>query len=61
MCRVTKKDKIRNEHVRRSVKLAPVTQVITEKRLKWYGHIKRRLILRHIYLTFESYNTANYY
>ena len=42
MCGVTKKDKIRNKHVRGSVKVAPVTKNITEKRLKWYGHDKRR-------------------
>ena len=42
MCGVTTKDKIRNEHVRGSVKVAPVTKKITEKRLKWYGRIKRR-------------------
>ena len=42
MCGVTKKDKIRNEFVRGSVKEAPVTKHITEKRLKWYGHSKRR-------------------
>ena len=44
MCRVTEKDKIRNEHVRGSVKV-PVAQVrknMTEKRLKVYGHVKRR-------------------
>ena len=37
MCGVTKKDKIgkiRNKHVRGSVKVAPVTKEITEKRLK---------------------------
>ena len=42
MCGVTKKDKIRKEHVRGSKK-------ITEKRLTWYGHVKRReerLVLR---------------
>ena len=39
MCGVTKKDKIRNDHVRESVKVAPVTKKITEKRLKWYGLI----------------------
>ena len=42
MCGVTKTDQIRNEHVRGSVKVAPVTKKITEKRLKWYGHVKRR-------------------
>ena len=42
MCVVTKKDKIRNEHVRGSVKVAPVTTKMREKRLKWYRHVKRR-------------------
>ena len=43
MCGVTKKDKIWNEHVRGSVKVAPVTKKITEGRLRWYGHcVKRR-------------------
>ena len=36
------KHKIRNEHLRGSVKVAPVTQKITEERLKWNGHVKRR-------------------
>ena len=39
---VTKKDQIRNEHVRGSVKVALVTKKITEKRLKWYRNVKRR-------------------
>ena len=42
MCGATKKDNIRNEHTRGSVKVAPVTKKITEKRLKWYGHVKGR-------------------
>ena len=42
MYAVTKKDKIRNEHVRGSVKVAPVIKKITEKRLKLYGYVKRR-------------------
>ena len=44
MCGVMKEDKIRNEHVRE-----PVTNKITEKRLKWYRHVQRRdegLVLR---------------
>ena len=40
MCGVTKKYKVRNEHVRGSV--APVTKKITKKRLKWYELVKRR-------------------
>ena len=43
---VTKKDKMRSEHVIGSVKVAPVTKKMTEKRLKWYrldeGPIPRR-------------------
>ena len=35
------KVKIRKEHVRGSVKVAPVANNITGKRLKWYGHVKR--------------------
>ena len=42
MCGVTKKDKIINEYVRGSVKEAPVTKHIREKRIKWYGQFKRR-------------------
>ena len=42
MCGVENKDQIRNEHVRAPEKVAPVTKKITEKRLKWYGYVKRR-------------------
>ena len=42
MSGVTKKDKIRKEHVRGSVEVSPVTKRITEKSLKWYGHVKSR-------------------
>ena len=42
ICGATKNDKIRNEYVRGSVKVAPVTKKITEKRLKWFEHVKRR-------------------
>ena len=40
MCGVTRKDAIRNEHVRGSVKVAPVAKKITMKRLKWNRHVK---------------------
>ena len=43
---ITKITKIRNEHVRGSVKVAPMTQKITEKRIKWCGHVQRRDMLR---------------
>ncbi|KAI8439845.1 hypothetical protein MSG28_001314 [Choristoneura fumiferana] len=39
---VTRLDKVRNEHVRGSFKVAPVAEKLKESRLRWYGHIKRR-------------------
>ena len=42
MLGVTKKDKMRNEHVRGPVKVAFLTKKITEERLKKYGHVKKR-------------------
>ena len=48
MCGVTKKDKMRNEHLRRSVKVAPVTKEMTEKRTilgnRQRGSQKTRLV-----------------
>ena len=41
MSGVTEKDRIRNEHVRGSVEVAPVA-LITEIRLKWYVHIRSK-------------------
>ncbi|XP_063623124.1 uncharacterized protein LOC134795222 [Cydia splendana] len=39
---VTRLDKVRNEHIRGSYKVAPITDKIQESRLRWYGHIMRR-------------------
>ena len=41
MCGVTRKDKIRNEHIRGTTKVAQASRKITERRLKWYGHVMR--------------------
>ena len=40
--RVTRKDKIRNEHIRSTVKVERLGMKIREGRLKWYGHVMRR-------------------
>ena len=46
MCDVTTKNKIINEHVRGTVKEAPLTtKKITEKRLTRYENVKRRSAL----------------
>ena len=41
MCGVTRKDKIRNEHIRGMTKVVQASRKITERRLKWYGHVMR--------------------
>ena len=42
MCVVTRKDKIRNEHIRGTTRVAKASKKITERRLIWYGHVMRR-------------------
>ena len=39
---VTRKDKIRNEHIRSTVKVERLGMKMREGRLRWYGHIMRR-------------------
>ena len=39
---VTRKDKIRNEHIRSSVKVERLGMKMREGRLRWYGHVMRR-------------------
>ena len=39
---VTRLDKIRNEYIRGTFKVAPITEKVQENRLRWYGHIMRR-------------------
>ena len=41
MCGVAKKDKIRDEHIRGATSVARASKKITEKRLKWYDHVRR--------------------
>ena len=42
MCGVTRKDKIRNEHIRGTTRMAQASKKITMRRLNWYGHVMRR-------------------
>ena len=39
---VTRKDKIRNEHIRSTVKVERLGIKMREGRLRWYGHVMRR-------------------
>ena len=40
--RVTRKDKINNEHIRSTVKIERLGMKMREGRLRWYGHVMRR-------------------
>ncbi|XP_075976494.1 uncharacterized protein LOC142976812 [Anticarsia gemmatalis] len=42
MCGVTRVDRIRNEYIRGSLKVAAVTEKLESRRLSWYGHVMRR-------------------
>ena len=42
MCGKTRKDKIRNERIRRYLGVAPIEDKIRERRLTWFGHVRRR-------------------
>ena len=39
---VTRKDKIKNEYIRGTVKVEPLGMKMEESRLRWYGHVMRR-------------------
>jgi hypothetical protein len=42
MCGVTRMDRMRNEYIRESLKVAPVTEKMRSNRLAWYGHVMRK-------------------
>ena len=39
---VTRRDRIRNDYIRGTVKVVEVSKKIQQKRLQWYGHVMRR-------------------
>ena len=39
---MTRKDKIRNEYIRSTVKVERLGMKMREARLRWYGHVTRR-------------------
>ena len=41
MCGVTRWDRIRNEHIRGTVKVVEASAKARDKRLQWYGHVRR--------------------
>ena len=43
MCGVTRLDRIRNEHIRGTVKVVGASAKAQDMRLQWFGHVKRRV------------------
>ena len=41
MCGVTRRDKILNEHIRGTTRVAQASTNVRENRLMWYGHVRR--------------------
>ena len=41
MCEATRRDDIRNEHIRGTTMVVQASKKITEKLLKWYRHVRR--------------------
>ena len=39
---VTRKDRSKNEHIRGTVKVGQISEIVRESRLRWHGHVKRR-------------------
>ena len=42
MSGVTRMDRVRNEHIRGTVKVTEASKKVQEARLRWYGHLMRR-------------------
>ena len=42
MCGHTRKDRLRNEIIRKKVGVAPIEFKMMENRLRWFGHVSRR-------------------
>ena len=48
MVGVTRRDRIRNGYIRVTVKVTEISKKIQESRLRWYGHLRRRVREDHV-------------
>ncbi|PKA55105.1 ataxia telangiectasia mutated family protein [Apostasia shenzhenica] len=42
MCGYTRKDRMRNEYIRKKIGVTPIEDKLRESRLRWFGHLNRR-------------------
>ncbi|KAL1465790.1 hypothetical protein WDU94_005331 [Cyamophila willieti] len=42
MCGLTRRDRVRNERIRETVKVGSLGKKVQESRLRWFGHVERR-------------------
>jgi len=40
----TRRDRIRNDTIRERVGVAPAVEKMVENKLRWFGHVERRLV-----------------
>ena len=41
-CWHTRRDRVRNEAIRKRVEVAPIEEKFTQHQLRWFGHVQRR-------------------
>lgn len=42
MCGCTRRDRVRNNKIRDTVKVVEISKKVQERRMTWYGHVMRR-------------------
>ena len=42
ICSYTRRDRIRNDDIRKRVGVAPIEEKFVQHRLRWFGHLQRR-------------------
>ena len=43
MCGNTRRDEVRNNDICTKIGVAPIEEKVKENRLRWFGHVRRRL------------------
>lgn len=54
MCGKTSNDRIRNERFREHLGVATIVDKIRETRLRWFGHVQRRLVRKSLAMTVDG-------